>query len=59
MWLYWFRRLVDSRSAIVIRGTVPEMHEIERLPGKIAIGPWDSNSRTPKFLEDARAAERA
>lgn len=44
-WLYWLRRHLDARQLKVHRGTVPEMSEIMRLPGRALMQPHDKNPK--------------
>lgn len=50
--LYWFRRIVDSKQAALISGSLPEMEQILALPGRTKIESWNSSSRASRFRED-------
>ena len=43
-WMYWMRRLVDSKKAIIIGNadSLPTMADIESMPGDIFVGQFNS-----------------
>lgn len=41
---YWTRRMLDAEQCEVVTGTVPEMDEIRKMPGKIRKGNFDMTS---------------
>ena len=43
-WMYWMRRLVDNKQAIIIGNTdsLPTMADIESMPGEIFVGQFNS-----------------
>lgn len=48
-WLYWVRRWLDNSQAVVVRGRVPEMAEIELLPGRVEHNQFDASPKRDKF----------
>lgn len=53
-WLFWMRRLVDSKMAKASQegGRLPKIAEIAKLPGKTQIGQGNSMIAYPLFIED-------
>jgi len=48
-WCYWVRRWLDAGQVAVLSGTVPEMAEVERLPGQIERNLFDSSAKRERF----------
>jgi hypothetical protein len=64
-WLNWMRRLIDGcpvedngkrptggPQATVIKGELPTMAEIQKLPGRIRVGQDDSNPNAIHYFEE-------
>ena len=49
--LYWMRRFVDNEQAVVVKGALPELEDIEKLEGKTMIQNFNSSQRVAKTLE--------
>ena len=56
-WLYWARRVVDAKHAVIVSGKLGTLAEIEALPGKTRIGLGNSSGRT-QFREDCANTAR-
>lgn len=47
-WLYWMRRLVDEKKAVVAAGNLPQLTEIR---GKVQKDFWDSSAYAQPYAE--------
>lgn len=54
-WVHWACRLVESRHAKLVSGSLPSKETVENLPGKTGMSYFDSSARGCKFLEDFSA----
>lgn len=52
-WLWWMRQHVSDCKAKVLAGTLPELAEISRLPGKTLVETFNS-PETTRYLEDRK-----
>ena len=52
-WLWWMRQHVDDFKAVVFSGSLPELSDIRRLPGKTLVETFNS-PETTKYLEDRK-----
>lgn len=50
-WLYWVRRMMDSKDCICREGLVPSMEAIIKLPGAYATNVFDASIHIPKAVE--------
>lgn len=51
-WLFWLKRTVDDGKARCVQCTLPKMQEIEALPGKTLIEPFNGSQTALKYKED-------
>ncbi len=57
-WLYWVRRGIESKSLIVVSGSVPDMEAIRVCPGKTQIEFFNSSQKAIRTLEDKERAHQ-
>jgi hypothetical protein len=57
-WLFWMKRLVQAKEAVEIGAPLPSFEQIEKLPGKTLVKPFDNSATTWKYAEEPSKEEK-
>ena len=53
-WVYWCRRWLDTEQVEVVAGQVPEMREIDQLPGRVRFNQFDMSPNGKDLYPDPK-----